>query len=257
MDGLGYNCRTHELSFYSLNVFPFPILPTFAGWLVWLCLLGLLVNLFRLRQIQPVWKRREWGIFVALLVLVPFSSLFIGVQLPAGSALPLPGLPTNHAPGSLMMLFSAIPWILAGAFLGPFGGAALGALAGILRGVWDTYNLFTVLEFALLASLFSSSVRQRYRTPAYQITRQPIVSALILISFHVVLYVVGAFFSTPASVPVAARLDFALSNAGVAALAFGGEILIAGVVCQIAGGRLPVKLGSEETVATFADGTKS
>ena len=233
--------------FTLLNVFPFPIPPTFAGWIVWLCLLGLLIfNLFRLRKIQPVWKRREWGIFVALLVLVPFSSLFIGVQLPSGSALPLPGLPTNHAPGSLMMLFSAIPWMLGGAFLGPFGGAALGALAGILRGVWDTYNLFTVLEFALLGSLFSSSVRQRYRTPAYQITRQPIVSALILIPFHVVLYVVGAFFSTPASVPVAARLDFALSNAGVAALAFGGEILIAGVVCQIAQAAFPSKWDAKQ-----------
>ena len=223
--------------FTLLSVFPFPILPTFTGWVVWLSLLGLLIfNLYRWRQIQPAWKKREWGIFIVLLIVVPFSSLFIGVQLSAGSALPLPGLPTNHAPGSSIMLFSAIPWILAGAFLGPFGGAAAGALAGILRGVWDTYNIFTVLEFALLGALFASSVRQRYRTPAYQITRQPFVSALILIPFHVVLFVTGAFFSTPASVPAAARLDFALSNAGVAALAFAGEILIAGIVCQIAAG---------------------
>ena len=53
-------------------------------------------------------------------------------------------------------------------------------------------------------------------------------------SIHLVLFIIGAFFSIPLNVPVAARLDFALSNAGVAALAFGGEMLIAGVIAQLA-----------------------
>jgi signal transduction histidine kinase/HAMP domain-containing protein len=220
--------------FTLLTGFPFPIMPTFAGWMVLFGLFGLVVyNLYRWRQSQPAWKGREWGIFAALFIFVPVTSLFIGVQLPSGSALPLPGLPANHAPGSSMMLFSAIPWALAGLLLGPLGGAGLGFFAGILRGVWDTYNLFTALEFAFLGAMFSSNVRQRYRTAAYQVTRQPIVSALILVPFHIVLYVVGAFFSTPPSVPVAARLDFAISNSGVAVLAFGGEVLIAGLICQI------------------------
>ena len=34
-----------------------------------------------------------------------------------------------------MMLFSAIPWTLAGGFLGPLGAALLGLFAGLLRGV--------------------------------------------------------------------------------------------------------------------------
>ncbi|MBI2758719.1 MAG: HAMP domain-containing protein [Chloroflexi bacterium] len=233
--------------FTLLAGFPFPILPTLAGWIVWLGLLGLTIfNIYHWRQNQAGWKAREWGIFALLLVLVPFSSLFIGVQLSSGSALPLPGLPSNHTPGSSLMLFSAIPWTLAGVLLGPVGAAVVGALAGLLRGVWDTYNLFTMLEFALLGAFFSTSVRQRYRTPAYQVTRQPFVSALLLIPFHIVLYVIGAFFSTPSSVPAAARLDFAISNAGVAALAFAGEILIAGVVCQIAVAAFPSMWGTKQ-----------
>ena len=40
-----------------------------------------------------------------------------------------------------------------------------------------------------------------------------------------------------------ARLDFALSNAGIATLAFGGEMLIAGVVAQLAAAAFPSASG--------------
>ena len=233
--------------FALLAGFPYPILPTLTGWLVWLVLLGLVVFLlYRGRQNQPKWKARDWGIFVVLLIIVPFTSLFIGIQLPAGSALPLPNFPSDHAPGSSLMLFSAIPWTLAGGLLGPLGAALVGALAGLLRGVWDTYNFFTLLEFSLLGAVFSISVRQRFRTTIYQITRQPIVSALILIPFHVILYVMAEFFSTTASVPAAARLDFAISNAGISALAFSGEMILAGIVAQLTAAVFPSAWGAKE-----------
>ncbi len=233
--------------FTLLAGFPYPILPTLAGWLVWLLLLSLVIFLlYRGRRSQSAWKAREWGIFVILLIAVPFASLFIGIQLPAGSALPLPNFPSDHAPGSSLMLFSAIPWMLAGGLLGPLGAALVGALAGLLRGVWDTYNFFTLLEFSLLGVLFSISVRQRFRTTIYQITRQPVVSALILIPAHVILYVIAEFFSTTASVPAAARLDFAISNAGISALAFSGEMILAGIVAQLAAAAFPSAWGAKE-----------
>ncbi len=40
--------------------------------------------------------------------------------------------------------------------LGPLSAALLGLFAGILRGAWDTYRLFTALEFSFLALLFFS-----------------------------------------------------------------------------------------------------
>ena len=215
--------------------FPNLLFPTLLGWIVWLGLLGLIIFLFiRWKEFQSAWPARAWGLFIALLILVPITSLFIGIRLPAGSALPLPNFPADYSPGSSMMLFSAIPWTLAGGFLGPLAAALLGLFAGILRGAWDTYSLFTALEFTLLAVLFSASVRQRYRTPLYQWMRQPLVSALLMIPLHLVLFIIGAFFSIPSNISAAARLDFALSNAGVAALAFGGEMLVAGVVAQLA-----------------------
>jgi PAS domain S-box-containing protein len=130
-----------------------------------------------------------------------------------------------------MMLFSAMPWMLAAGLLGPFGAAVLGALAGLVRGGWDTHNLFSILDLAFLSALFTISVRQRYRTLTYSLLRQPLVSAFLLIPLHAVIYVIGTFLTVPGLAAV--RLDYVLSNAGVAALAFSGEVLLVGLIMQI------------------------
>jgi signal transduction histidine kinase/HAMP domain-containing protein len=233
--------------FTLLSGFPNLLLPTLFGWVVWLGLLGLTIFLLiHWKEIQPAWTTRSWGFFIGLLILIPITSLFIGVRLPAGSALPLPNFPADTSPGSSMMLFSAVSWTLAGGFLGPLAAALLGLFAGILRGAWDTYSLFSALEFSLLAILFSASVRQRYRTPIYRLARQPLISGVLMIPLHLVLFIIGAFFSIPSTVPVAARLDFALSNSGIAALTFGGEMLIAGVIAQLAAVTFPLAWGEKK-----------
>jgi hypothetical protein len=173
----------------------FPAPPTFAGWFAWVFLLGVLVYvLMRWRVRQPAWGRREWGIFFILLILIPIATFFIGFRLTSASARPFPGLPAD-VPGSALMVFSAIPWMLGGGMLGPTGGAVLGAFSGVLRGTWDLYSIFPILEMALMGALFSISARQRYRTPAYRLLRQPLVSALLLVPLHVFFYVVSALFT--------------------------------------------------------------
>jgi len=225
-----------EFLFTLLAGIAFPALPTLAGWTIWLTLLGLLViALFRWRPHQPEWKGREWGFFAALLIFTALTSLFIGIRLSSDSTRPLPGVPAD-APGSALMIFSAIPWLLGGGLLGPWGGALLGAVAGLLRGALDTYSLFSVLELALLGAWFALHVRQRFRTPAYALLRQPLIAALLLIPFHLLFYTISALFtqwSADVFVPATARLDFALSNSLPATLAFGGEMLVGGLVAQI------------------------
>ncbi|HKI53293.1 MAG TPA: ATP-binding protein, partial [Anaerolineales bacterium] len=213
-----------------------------AGWLVWFGFAGLLgVALYTWRTYQTQWNRRSWGTFGILLVATIIGALFIGVELPV-SALPVPGVP-EVPPGSTMMLFSAIPWVLAGGWLGPIAAAALGMVSGLLRGVLDTHSLFTILELSLMGALFAVSARQRYRTPFYRFLRQPLVGALSLVAVHVIVFVFSAFFSDAPSPSAAARLDYALSNAGVTSLAFGGEILLAGLVAQILAVAYPVQWG--------------
>jgi PAS domain S-box-containing protein len=235
--------------FTLLSGIAFPAPPTITGWLVWIFFLGTLVYaLGGWRKYQPAWKRREWGFFIGLLILIPVTSLFIGLRLNSASARPLPGVPAE-APGSALMIFSAIPWILAGGLLGPVGAAILGALSGLLRGVWNTYSLFSILELALMGAWFSVNIRQRYRTAFYKYLRQPLVGALLLIPFHLLFYIISSLFtqwSVDISAPATARLDFALSNASVTSITFGGEILIAGIVAQIISTAFPAAWGRQQ-----------
>lgn len=230
---------------------PFPAPPTTEGWLVWSALLGgLLLLLVRQRKMQPPWSGRQWALFFTLLILIPLATLFIGIRLTSASARPLPGLPAD-TPGSALMVFSAIPWLLGGGLLGPIGAATLGAFSGLLRGAWDSYSLFTVLEFALLSAWFSLGAFQRYRTRAYALLRQPLVGALLLIPVHALFYVLTALFTQWGIgfvAPATARLDFALSNAGIVTLAFGGEMLIGGIVAQVVSMAFPRVWGGKQTL---------
>ena len=195
---------------------PFPAPPTPAGWVVWVLLLAALIFiLFR----QRAHTKMSWGLFILLFVLIPATTLFIGLRFASASARPLPGLPAD-APGSALMIFSAIPWLIGGGMLGPIPAAFLGAFAGLLRGAWDSYSLFSILELAILATWFSINMRQSYRTHAYTLLRQPLVGALLLIPIHALFYVLSALFTQWGvdAIPITARLDFAFSNLGIVTL---------------------------------------
>lgn len=233
--------------FTLLTSMAFPSMPTPVGWVVWFLLLGsVFYSLYRWRGLGPKWKGSTWGILFGLLVMAVFTNLFIGVRLSNNSALPIPGVPSTLSPGSAMMLFGAVPWTLGGILLGPAGAALLGMVSGALRGIWDTFQFFTSLEYALLGVLFSVNVRQNFRTPLYRIARQPFVSALILVPLHTVFYVVGTFFSLTTAIPPEARLDFALTSAWSATLSFAGELLLAGLAAQIIVAAFPAVLGNKQ-----------
>ncbi|HJR81664.1 MAG TPA: ATP-binding protein [Anaerolineales bacterium] len=204
-----------------------------AGWLVWLGLAGLLgISLFNWRKYHVEWNGRATLTLIILLLATPFAALFFGLEFSTGSTLPVPGLPEEPA-GSTMMIFSAVPWILAGGLLGPFAAAGLGIFSGLLRGVWDTHTLFTALDLGLMGVMFAVASRQRYRTFLYRLLRQPLFSALSLTLPHAALFVLSTLFTLSASASVTERLDYAFSNLGVVSLAFAGEMLVAGLAAQI------------------------
>jgi PAS domain S-box-containing protein len=204
--------------------------PSLTGWLGWLFMLGIAVAaLIRWRRYQQGLGRRIL-LMILLVFLVPLTGLFLGVRLSPGAALPVPGIPEPpHSP--VLMLFSALPWMLAGGFLGPISAAIVGLLTGLVRGLWDTHNLFSLLEPVLLAVLFSVAVRQPYRTPLYRLLRQPLVVAIGLLPVYALIFVFGAFFSILGALAV--RLDYALTNVAPAMLAASGELLVAGIFAQV------------------------
>ncbi len=223
----------------SLPALPTPA--TLAGWLGWFVLLaGVLWGVYRWRHYQSVLDQRAWMALGLLVVLTPLAALFFGLRLPAGSALPVPNLPAEPR-GPTLMLFSSIPWVLAGGMFGPVAGAAFGFGAGIFRLLWDTHSIFTPLEMSLLGLAFSVAVRQRYRTALFRALRVPLVSMLFLAAGYAFIYLVDATLIAPGG--LTSRLDYALTSLPGVLLARAGELAVAGLVAQAAVMAFPARWG--------------
>ncbi|PKN92647.1 MAG: hypothetical protein CVU44_13380 [Chloroflexi bacterium HGW-Chloroflexi-6] len=207
-----------------------PLWPSALGWLWWFTLAGLVGwFLFTWKNSQAVWDSRTWGMVLVLSIFAILASNFIGLRLPAGTALSPPGIPQSPR-GPALMVLSALPWLLAGGLLGPLAAAVVGFVAGLVRFGLDTQSVFTPIEMALLATLFSAAVRQRYRTWPYRVLSEPLVAALVLTIPYALLFASSAFMIATGS--IATRLDYALAQLQYAALAFAGEVFVAGVFTQ-------------------------
>lgn len=236
------------MSFLSpiLQTLPYLTAPTLFGWVVWSLLLGITgSSLYVWRRYHLSWKGRQWGMFFGLLVLAPIAVLLVGFHITSSTALPTPGIPTAQF-GAALLPFADIPWTLAAGLLGPVGAALVGSLTGLLRGLWDTHSLFTMLEMALLGGIFAAAIRQRYRTVLFRVLRQPLIAVMGLIPLRAILYVLGAYFTVAGE--ATARLDYALSNVGAVTLAFAGEMLVAGLVAQIVAVAFPSSWGGQREV---------
>jgi PAS domain S-box-containing protein len=197
------------------------------------CLLFLAVVLYLVRRWdgeKRAWSRREQVLLVILVILTPLTSLFLGLRLPAAvGALPPQWLPLEPR-GPALMVFSALPWFLAAGLLGVAPAVVLGALSGLFLALWETHNVFTIFELALLAVLFGAAMHQPYRTLPYRLLRHPIIAALLLALIYPLIYLVSTSFS--ASGGLASRLDYALANIGLASVARAGELLLAGLFAE-------------------------
>lgn len=220
-----------------LTTSPYLELPTsIASWVVWLMMGGVLgLAVYRWRGHQRLWREQiAW--FTLFLVGALLANLFAGLRLPAGAALPVPGLPIAPR-GAALLFFAALPWMLAGGFLGSVGALGVAFAGGLARALWDTHSLFTVFEPAFLAVCFSVAVRQRYRTAFYRLLRQPLVAGLTLIPLYLGFFLVGALASVGGS--LAARLDYAFTNLPSFLLAAAGELLFGAACTQVVALALP------------------
>ena len=132
-------------------------------------------------------------LFGGLFLLVPVTSMFIGVRLPIWNPLPLPDVAL--APKGLAVMFlSAIPWVLAAGLLGPAQGAILAGFSGFFLALLDTHSIYTPFEMATLAVVFSGMIGQRYRTVFFKGFEKPILSAILLCAIYPLLFGIDAIF---------------------------------------------------------------
>ncbi len=213
-----------------------------VNWVGWSILAVLFVyGVYHWRE-DPLrgWEPKKLILLGGLALAVPLTSLFLGLRLPVGGALPLPGFPAEPR-GAALIVFSALPWILAAGLLGPLPASALGLFSGTLIALFETHSFFTPLELGGLALLFASAVRQRYRTPFYRALRRPLVAAIGIFLLDVPLYLIEAFLGTGG--PIVSRLDYAITHFAPSMLAMGGELLVAGLVAEGVARAFPLAWG--------------
>ena len=215
-----------------LNSSPYIDFPhQLAGWLGWLIFLAILILGVRYWwEMGEPWDTRNTLILIVLAICIPITALFFGLRLPVLDILPVPGLPIEPSVPGLMFLAS-LPWVLAGGILGPFQAVLLGSFSGLFTAFWETHSIFTPLETAGLALLFSVAVRQRYRSPFFRFLRHPLGAAFVLAIAYSPVYILTALVNVQGS--IAARLDYALTQTYSVILSRGLELIISGLIAEV------------------------
>lgn len=202
------------------------------GWLGWLVMAAII--LWQLRKSVHGQKRsitrNDQLLFLVLLVLTVATNLFVGLSLPGEKILPLPNVP-RESTTPILMVFSALPWVLAGGMLGPVSAAILGFIGGCFSAFWNTHSPFTPLEMTAVALLVCSALRQNYRTLFFRFLRHPLGAALFVSVISTPIYLFSTFFATNG--PLAAKLDYAFTQSWSLVVTNGIELIIAGFLLEI------------------------
>ncbi|HIE57299.1 MAG TPA: hypothetical protein EYP88_03585, partial [Anaerolineales bacterium] len=217
---------------------PFLILPVnWTGWLGLLLWLGAIAALLKnWNHYNKPWTQSRWLLLLGLLAGTPLTGLLLGIRLPAWNELPPPNIALEPV-GSALMLLASLPWVLAAGLLGPLPAAGLAAFSGGFLAYWDTHSVFTPLEYATLAIIFSVFVMQRYRTRSYALLRSPFFAAIVVVFLYPAIVFPGNVFITQGS--LATRIDYAASLIPSMMAAAGGMVLISGMVAEIVRGVRP------------------
>ncbi|HSG26820.1 MAG TPA: ATP-binding protein [Anaerolineales bacterium] len=201
------------------------------GWIVWVAFFGFNLWLgFRWLKYQHKQNRVRQAILVSFLILTPLAALFIGLRIPPGDALPMPGK-TALPSGAALMFFSAIPWILAAGLLGPTWSGFLAFVSGLMITYYDSHNIFVPLIYLLAGLLFGWFMRQNFRTLTYRLLRIPFVAGIVLVILFPTLLLFSAMLVAGDDLTV--RLDYALSILPGYTLAFVGQLLMGLIFAQV------------------------
>ena len=201
--------------------------------------------------------RQFWFTFAILLALTPLTSLFMGIRLPENVDLPPAYIPLEGSalqPANLPleisspagMLFVNLPWMLAAGLLGPAAAGVLAGVGGVFLALFETHRIFTPLEYALLAILFSAAINQRYRTWIYRAARRPFLVALGLAVLYPLIFLTTTVLGDPGTIAV--RLDFGISRMWFTSIAHAGELLLAGLIAEIVVAAAPLRWGRHTTL---------
>lgn len=217
-----------EITFLFTNPVYLDLPNGFTGWIAWLFFLCCLFYMvWRWRGFNPNWTKQRLFIMGILIIAVPITNLLVpGIRLPGSIELPSPMMP-RETRGPIIMVFSALPWMLAAGFHGPLGAAVIALFTGILLSPWYNHHFFYPLELTLLAILYAFAVNQHYRTSFFRWIRRPFIAACMVLLIFPIVYIVSASFVSQGT--LANRMDYAFTHVGENTLVMAIALLTAGL----------------------------
>lgn len=184
----------------------------------------LLVLLYVNRRSLRRMSNRQWVIVFALSI----TSLFLSQLFPLRLNLPnqLSPISATQDPVTTVTLFSAFPFLLAGATLNPAAALIVGLFSGLGRSVAQTHQPFDIFHVAFAAVLAAHWLQQNYFGRVYRWLRNPIISGGLSNAAMFMLIGIASFVATDTEASYLSELDLAVSTAN----AHIGPLLIEGVV---------------------------
>ncbi|MBA4420770.1 MAG: hypothetical protein C0391_06455 [Anaerolinea sp.] len=157
----------------------------------------LVILYWRLRhwQDKPASQDRSNQILLALLIiLVPFTSLFVGISLNLIKSVQ-DNLYSGAANLILIPVLAAIPWVLAGGLMKPLYAIISAGVSGLMISAFTQHSLIMPFEYGVIALLYCELLRLRYRGWIYRLIRNPLVAILLssglLAVFSIINYSIG------------------------------------------------------------------
>ena len=179
----------------------------------------------------PFFKdRRQMLIWLGLMVSSILFVLIFSIMLPHWEVLPAPNIPQAYTQ-PVILLFSAIPWVLAAGLLSPIPTLLVAGLGGFTLAFVGTHSLFTICEWIILAIIFSWFIRQPYSHKLFRVLRQPIGSATGLMLVYIPTSILLFLFSTSGSIAV--RIDYALTQSWLFILCRAVEVGFAALIATV------------------------
>jgi len=132
---------------------------------------------------------------------------------------------------SVILLLSALPWILAGIASGFYCGCLIGFLSGITTALFFTHNYFSILEYTTYALLFAYFVDYGSKSRQFKLLRHPLISIslIALVALPICQYI--ALFEV--SGPFEIRLDNVLSKMWMSLAITILELIFAGLIVEV------------------------
>ena len=143
-------------------------------------------------------KLPENSVLLALLIiLVPFTSLFIGLRVSSTSMIQN-SIYGDVVPTLLIPLLAAIPWVIAGGLMQPTYAVIAAWFSGLLISLFTQHSFLLPFEYSIVAMIYCELLRIRYRSWVYRFIRNPLFASLIASSFVILFSIADYAIGEPA-----------------------------------------------------------